>query len=79
MTQITICMGSSCFARGNEENLEYIKEFLEETGAAGSVSLKGCLCSCNCNSGPNISINNDVFGSINTSNLKFLLNEKVKV
>ena len=26
--KITICMGSSCFARGNEKNVEFCEEFL---------------------------------------------------
>ena len=29
-TEIKICMGSACFAKGNQENLEYIKEYIEE-------------------------------------------------
>ena len=27
--KIVICMGSSCFARGNEENLRVIEDFLK--------------------------------------------------
>ena len=28
--EIVICMGSSCFARGNEENLRIIESFIAE-------------------------------------------------
>ena len=31
-TEIVICMGSSCFARGNEVNLRIIEDFLRENG-----------------------------------------------
>ena len=27
---ITVCMGSSCFARGNAQNLEFIENFIKE-------------------------------------------------
>jgi NADH:ubiquinone oxidoreductase subunit E len=26
---ITICLGSSCFARGNNKNLEFVQEYLK--------------------------------------------------
>lgn len=29
---IKVCMGSSCFARGNAANLDYIENFVKENG-----------------------------------------------
>ena len=29
-TEIKVCMGSACFAKGNQENLEFIKNYIEE-------------------------------------------------
>ena len=29
-SEIKVCMGSACFAKGNQENLEYIKEYIAE-------------------------------------------------
>jgi NADH:ubiquinone oxidoreductase subunit E len=57
--EITICMGSSCFARGNEKNLEIIEQFLAERQLEDEVNLQlGCsLCRGNCSIGPNIKIN----------------------
>lgn len=73
MKQITVCMGSSCFARGNEGNLEFIKNHLKESGLEKSVLLKGRLCSCNCNKGPNIAIDTEEYSNVNPSNLKPLI------
>ena len=28
--EVKVCMGSACFAKGNMENLEYIKEYIQE-------------------------------------------------
>lgn len=56
---INICMGSSCFARGNEENLEVITTFLEENNLEDETDLElsCCLCQEHCSEGPNIAIN----------------------
>ena len=45
--EIKICMGSACFAKGNQENLEYIKEFIKERNIIPDVVFldpprKGC-------------------------------------
>lgn len=52
--KITICMGSSCFARGNERNLAACEEFLEARGLRDEVDveLAGSLCMGNCANGP---------------------------
>ncbi|MGN0876246.1 MAG: (2Fe-2S) ferredoxin domain-containing protein [Kiritimatiellia bacterium] len=52
--KITICMGSSCFARGNERNLAACEEFLAANGLRDEVDLdlSGSLCTGNCADGP---------------------------
>ena len=39
--KIVICMGSSCFARGNEENLRVIEDFLKSNNLQTDVLLSG--------------------------------------
>lgn len=55
--RIELCMGSSCFARGNSSILMDVESYLEENDLADEVSLEGHLCLCNCNSGPHVKIN----------------------
>ena len=52
--KIVICMGSSCFARGNERNLAFTEEFLESRGLKDEVDveLEGSLCTGCCAEGP---------------------------
>jgi NADH:ubiquinone oxidoreductase subunit E len=57
MIQVTICMGSSCFSRGNNRNLEVIRKWLADHGKEANVELKGCRCGNNCGIGPNLWIN----------------------
>lgn len=53
---ITICMGSSCFARGNRRHLTLIEQFLEERGLSESVLIRGSRCEERCAEGPSIAI-----------------------
>ena len=56
MTEITVCMGSSCFSRGNRGNLEAIRAWLEASGRVDEVCFKGCRCEGHCSEGPNVII-----------------------
>lgn len=61
---IEICMGSSCFSRGNRKNLEVLKSYLKDNGLESKVSLKGALCWGKCAEGPNIKINGELVDSM---------------
>ena len=54
---ITICLGSSCHARGNSRNLEIIRDYIETNQLKSTVEVKGVLCTCICQKGPVIVIN----------------------
>ena len=41
--EIVICLGSSCFARGNNKNLEFIQEYLKVNNLKGKITFKGQL------------------------------------
>jgi len=49
---ITICLGSSCYRRGNQNVLEVIKNFLSENDLLDEVEFKGQLCEGKCTEGP---------------------------
>jgi NADH:ubiquinone oxidoreductase subunit E len=53
---IEICMGSSCFSRGNSVTLEKVENYLQKLGLAEEVELKGRLCTGTCSSGPCVSV-----------------------
>jgi NADH:ubiquinone oxidoreductase subunit E len=56
MVRIDICMGSSCFARGNAENLRMVREYVARNCPEAVVNLRGTLCREQCSSGPSITI-----------------------
>jgi NADH:ubiquinone oxidoreductase subunit E len=53
---IIICMGSSCFARGNRSHLTFLERFLEERGLRRYVEIRGSRCEDLCADGPTITI-----------------------
>jgi NADH:ubiquinone oxidoreductase subunit E len=77
-SEITICMGSSCFARGNELNLKIIEQYLKEKGLETEIKLSGSCCEGNCSEGPNIMINGEIFHRVEKETLIDLLNDKLK-
>ena len=54
--QIRICLGSSCFSRGNNTNLGAIKKYLSENNLEAEIDFCGHLCEELCSKGPIIRI-----------------------
>ena len=66
---ITICMGSSCFSRGNGQNHALIVKFLDQNRLNAKVLVKGCRCGGQCMNGPNIWIGETLFSNIDQGSL----------
>ena len=76
--EITICMGSSCFARGNSENLRILKDYLQRHGLQATVQLRGQLCHEQCKKGPNLMIQGRLLNGISSEQLVALLDAQFK-
>lgn len=72
--EITICMGSSCFSRGNNRNIEVLQDVLQRSGTAARCQLVGHLCQGQCKSGPNIMINGKLYSDVDPVALVTILN-----
>ncbi|MBQ8886821.1 MAG: (2Fe-2S) ferredoxin domain-containing protein [Candidatus Gastranaerophilales bacterium] len=73
-TEIKICMGSACFARGNADNLEFIENYIKENNLDANVEVYGSRCSDKCEKGPNIIIDEKTYNCVT----KELLLEKLR-
>jgi len=71
--EIKICMGSSCFARGNDKNLEYIENFIKENNLDAQLELYGARCENLCSDGPSIVINEKRYEKVTIEKLKTIL------
>ena len=70
---ITVCLGSSCFARGNEEHLNFIEDYVEEHNLDAIIDISGSRCEGKCAQGPNITINEKLYSNITKEKLKEIL------
>ena len=77
-SEIKVCMGSACFAKGNQENLEYIKQFIEENGLDTEVKIIGSLCENKCSVGPRIYINDVEYTQVTRGQLINLMEDLKK-
>jgi NADH:ubiquinone oxidoreductase subunit E len=73
VVEIVVCLGSSCFARGNSENLAVINNQIESRGLKASVRLTGRLCQDECKQGPNIMIGGELHHNATPARLRELL------
>ena len=72
-TDIKVCMGSACFAKGNQENLEFIKQYVKDNNINSVVTITGALCENKCNIGPRIIINDKEYTNVTTQDLEEIL------
>jgi NADH:ubiquinone oxidoreductase subunit E len=70
---ITICMGSSCFSRGNKRLIQQIQIFLKTWQLDHDVVLKGAHCMDCCDKGPVMKINSQTFHNITSEKLDEIL------
>ncbi len=70
---ITVCMGSSCFARGNQQNLAFIENYIKEHGLDADVDLAGKRCENKCEHGPNIIINGVEYKEVTEEKIEEIL------
>ncbi len=75
--KIRICMGSSCFRRGNRKNLEFIESYMDEHDCVADVELIGSRCEEQCRKGPNIQINGKMYHEVTQETLHDILQKHV--
>jgi NADH:ubiquinone oxidoreductase subunit E len=55
--EMQICLGSSCFSRGNKDVVMFIKEYIRINHLEDRVIFRGARCMGRCSNGPNLIIN----------------------
>lgn len=71
--EIVVCLGSSCFARGNAQNLAAIESYLENHKLEASVKVTGSLCQDKCKQGPNISVCGELHHEVTPAKVREIL------
>ena len=74
--EIKICMGSSCFSRGNKQSLQVIQKYLKDHQLERDVILKGNHCFSDCSSGPVMKIGNKLYEHVSSENVLEILEKE---
>lgn len=72
---ITVCMGSACFARGNQQNLAFLESYIQEQGLEADINLAGTRCENKCAKGPVVIINNVEYNNVDEKKLEEILSK----
>jgi len=73
--EIVICLGSSCFARGNKQFLKIINEYLKERNLLNEVHFHGQRCFGKCSVGPSLQLDNELFELLDEESIIAKLDE----
>ncbi len=76
--KIQICMGSSCFARGNNKNLQVISKYLKDNNLDVEIELVGLRCCNLCSKGPNLTIKGVEYNNVDAGTLVDILDKVFK-
>ncbi len=76
---IELCMGSSCYSRGNGSIVERIEQYVAKHSLQDEVMLKGRLCSGNCSAGPCMTIGDRDYTGITPDELGGILNRHMGI
>lgn len=75
--EIKICLGSSCFSRGNKKTLQVVQKYLKDHQLEREVILKGNHCFSNCNKGPVLKIGQKVYEGVSEENVLDILENEL--
>ena len=75
---IAICMGSSCFARGNNVRLEALEDLVRARSWEGRVILSGLRCENRCSAGPNLKIDGELYQDLDVETLIDIVEAKLE-
>ncbi|MBN1117724.1 MAG: (2Fe-2S) ferredoxin domain-containing protein [Bacteroidales bacterium] len=75
---IKICLGSSCYSRGNRELVPIVQKYIQRKNLEDKVEFSGDHCFEECSNGPNIRIDGRLFQQVNKENIQIILEEQLK-
>ncbi len=76
--EIVICLGSSCFSRGNKNILKLVQRYINQHGLTDKVHFKGDHCFGCCSEGPNLMIGGKIYNNVNEDNINSIMNEALQ-
>jgi len=74
--EMQICLGSSCFSRGNKDVVMFIKEYLKKNHLDDKIIFKGARCMGRCSNGPSLNINGVIIEDVTIARIENILEKE---
>jgi NADH:ubiquinone oxidoreductase subunit E len=75
--EMQICLGSSCFSRGNKDVVNFVREYLRKNHLDDKVIFKGARCMGLCSNGPNLKINGVTVEGVTIAKIESILEKEL--
>lgn len=73
--KVTICIGSSCHLKGSRQVVEQLQNLVAENNLKDQVELAGTFCMGKCQTGVNVTIDDECFSVSPATTKEFFQNE----
>ena len=73
--ELILCLGSSCFSRGNKKLLGLVQDYIRKNGLENRVNFHGNRCFDACAKGPVMKIGDKTHYNLSEESLEGILNE----
>jgi NADH:ubiquinone oxidoreductase subunit E len=74
--EMQICLGSSCFSRGNRDVVGFIREYLKKNHLEDRIIFRGARCMDLCSNGPNLRINEKIIEGVTLTKIEGILEKE---
>jgi NADH:ubiquinone oxidoreductase subunit E len=75
--EMQICLGSSCFSRGNRDVVVFIRDYLRKNHLEDKIIFKGARCMNLCSNGPNLKINDRIIEGVTLAGIENILEKEL--
>lgn len=73
--EVVICLGSSCFARGNKQLVKVVNDYLRDRNLLNDVRFHGQRCFGQCAVGPSMKLDDKLLERLDEESVVTLLDE----
>jgi len=73
--EVVICLGSSCFARGNKQLVKIVNDYLRDRNLLNEVRFHGQRCFGQCSVGPSMKLDGKLLERLDEESVIILLDE----
>jgi NADH:ubiquinone oxidoreductase subunit E len=77
--EVVICLGSSCFSRGNKNLLRLISQYIKDHSIQDRINFHGGHCFDNCAEGPILKVDGKFYTNIDEMKVIEILNNTFEI